>query len=256
MRNESLNAYVLKSAKCALAISAIFFMVGTVWLIISRGNLNIFCYDDNLTQWLPVINDIFSDLFQTGRLNIWNFYLMGGINVLDTGIYSILNPFMLLGFLIHRLSGVSNTITICIYLTVAVAMCIYYYAFRKNGLSVPCSFAVLYCLLACSSFYNFGHWYYVFNNLLIGSLVLLYFSCMINGKYKYIFLGIVLGESIYLGNVQYTVMWYIAVGLIILSDIMIAPEFQKIKICNYSEPPIARQSQHYLQMRLLTHQTH
>ena len=212
---ETYTSYKHSLLLNGITILSIFSLVYIIWGIISNWNPNIFCYGDNIAQWLPVIDDTYSSLLSSGKLNYWNFYLMGGINILDTGIYSILNPFMFIGYIISHLFGFSNSVSICMYLTTSVAMCIFYYLFRKNGISLFHSIVLIICFLSCSGYYQLASWYYVFNNLLIGSLIVWYFLHIYKYPvYKFYMGGIILGFSIYLGNVQYSVMWYMAFGII------------------------------------------
>lgn len=197
-----------------LEILCVCMSVFVVFGLIPNWKGNIFLFDDNYTQWIPIIDNTYGKLFAGGKLNIWDMHLMNGINILDTGIYSVLNPFMLLSYIIYRGLGVSNTISIYIYMIVSLSMLVYSNTMKYQGVCFRDRMAFVFCLLGCSSYYKLGNWYYVFNNLFIGSLLLYYFMKVKNKYLQYLFAGSVLGFSIYMGNVQYTLMWYMVFSII------------------------------------------
>lgn len=196
-------------------IGCICFIILTVFAYISDFNINIFLYDDNYSQWLPIINKTYGELIETGKLNMWDMRLMNGINILDTGIYSILNPFMLVSYAIYEILGISNTISIYIYIIVCLSMLVYNSIMKKYKMSFATRMIFVFCLLGCSCYYKLGNWYYVFNNLFIG-MMLSYYFLKISKSMRYYFAGIVLGFSIYMGNVQYTMMWYMFFAIIMI----------------------------------------
>lgn len=230
-RYNKLN--VTKQCGFILDLAIIFTMIVLVFGFISNFNINIFLYDDNYTQWLPVINKTYDDLLTTGKFNIWEMHLMNGINILDTGIYSVLNPIMFVSYIIYKALGLSNTISIYIFLIVFFSMLIFNCIMKYKKICLSDRLAILFCLLGCSSYYKFGHWYYVFNNLFIGSLFLYYFIKVKNKYLKYIFAGGVLGFSVYMGNVQYTLMWYMFFAIVMTVMIIIDDRYHIwIMLCN------------------------
>lgn len=196
-------------------ILCIFIAVWLLFYVLGEGNPNLFLYDDNFSQWLPVINSTFDQFVHTGKINYWNYYLMGGINILETGIYSIVNPLMFLAYIIFRLFGFSNTITIYVYLIMSIAMVIYNAIFSRIGIAWKERLCLLVCLSGCTAYYSFGNWYYVFNNILIGALMTGFFLLYDeNKKCSYFAAGAILAFSIYLGNVQFTIYWYMIFAIV------------------------------------------
>lgn len=219
--------------ECLLYIEnvLILLMVICVFGILGEWNPNIFCYDDNAVQWLPVIDDVYSNFFRTGSINYWNYYLMSGINILETGIYSIVNPLMFVSYIINHIFNVSNTITVYMVLTLSCGLSVYNYTFKKLDIEWLYRYTILFCMLGCSAYWRFGHWYYVVNNVLIGALIFAFFSLYLEkNKVNKFYIGVVLGFSIYLGNVQYTIMWYLVFALVMLCLFILNKEIQNI-IC-------------------------
>lgn len=219
-----------KTYKRSIQIVFILIAIFMLFCSLGEGNPDLFLYDDNISQWLPVINSTFDGFIKTGKINYWNYYLMGGINILDTGIYSILNPLMFMAYIIYQIVNFSNTITIYIYLTMSIAMIVYNEIFIRLGISWKKRGCLLVCLSGCSAYYCFGYWYYVFNNILIGALIMAFFLLFDEKKKCFYFAaGGILAFSIYLGNVQYTIFWYITFAIICLG-LFIQKQYQFIKI--------------------------
>lgn len=160
------NKIILKIFQDICIFSSAFLL----FFIISNGNSNVFLRDDNISQWLPVINGTFGDLLKTGKLNYWNYYLMSGINLFDTGIYSLTNPIMFVSYLIYRLFNYSNTITIYIFLIFSFSLIIYNEVLLKLQIQWKKRTIILLCIASCTGYFTLGYWYYVFNNIFIGSL--------------------------------------------------------------------------------------
>lgn len=194
-----------------------------IFYLISNGNINVFLTDDNYSQWLPVINASFESFLETGKLNYFEMHIMNGINMLDTGIYSLLNPFMFLSYIIFIVTGVSNTITIYIYLITVCSLAIYNFVMIKLQIKRSVRFVLLLCLLCTGAFYVFSYWYYIFNNLLISALIFFGIIC-VRGKLRCVYFGVIMGFSIYLGNVQYSVMWYLFYAVYSIVDGLIKKE--------------------------------
>ena len=199
------------------AIVAIYAMLFLILGSLSEFNPNVFCYDDNINQWLPVIDKTFYSFFHEGKLRYWNYSIMGGINILDTGVYSIVNPFILLSYMIKEFLHISNTITVYIFIIVGAGGCVFYWIAYKIGIPKLQRYSLVFCLYCCSAFWVKGNWYYVVNNIFIGALMAACFFVFDSGKRRWYYPGIVLGFSIYLGNVQYSVMWYMVMAIIYLT---------------------------------------
>lgn len=176
-------------------------------LIISRGNPWFGVWDDNQTQWLPVMEEAYKRFFQTGRLPEINWFQMKGMKIYDVGYYGLWNPFMASSYLITKaLSQVvqTNMITVYIYLMVILGNLSCYGILRQVGIrrriAVPCSCV----MMGTSIYFCLTYWYYIFNVYFILPF-LFYFILKEKGKRAYYCHGIILAFSILLGNVQYTV---------------------------------------------------
>ena len=87
-----------------------------------------------------------------------------------------------------------------------------YVIYRQCGLrrrmAIPCSGI----LLAASIYFSIGYWYYIFNVYFILPF-LIYFILRERGKRSYYCHGAILGFSVWLGNIQYTVYMCLAYAL-------------------------------------------
>lgn len=217
IRQQKTSLYTLSDLLAVIGIPLLIF-----WYI-SNGNENVFLYDDNHAQWLPVINNAFRSLLETGKLNFFDMHIMNGENLLDTGIYSLLNPIMLLAYATSAALKVSNTITVYIFFVSVLSALFYQCAMKKMEIDRSARYLLLFCLFGTGAFYTFGYWYYIFNNLLWGALML-WGIVSVKGRSRYVYWGILLGFSIYLGNIQYSVLWYTVYGMISLTNFFLASD--------------------------------
>lgn len=140
IRQQKTSLYTLSDLLAVIGIPLLIF-----WYI-SNGNENVFLYDDNHAQWLPVINNAFRSLLETGKLNFFDMHIMNGENLLDTGIYSLLNPIMLLAYATSAALKVSNTITVYIFFVSVLSALFYQCAMKKWKLI---DLHGTYCCFAC-----------------------------------------------------------------------------------------------------------
>lgn len=183
-----------------------------LFFIIGKGNLNFGLYDDNQSQWLPVIDRAYHTFFETGKLPDIDFFQMKGMKIYDQGYYGLWNPFMLIAYLIraYLLSGFdTNTISVYIVMMILLGNLCCYGIFRKYGISIPGSILFSSCLMSVSVYTAISYWYYVYNVYFILSWMLL--KMLKQGeKESYYIYGAILSLSLFMGNVQYTVYTYLA----------------------------------------------
>lgn len=196
----------------AVALAAAFLML--LW---TGFDPEAFLYDDNRLQWFPVIERAYEQLLETGELPGFTFYLAKGLNVADPGYYGVTNPFMLLSFLISRaISGRFSTVTVYIAMMTGLGCAVMYALCKRLTGSGKISLLSVAALLCCGSFFAYGHWYYIFNNLFFIPLLLYAFITSAGKKREFFICGVILAAEIYCGNVQYTCYHYIVFCIICL----------------------------------------
>lgn len=184
--------------------------------VITMNNPNVFVADDNALQWEPIIKTSFDELFKTGHLPYINFYQYKKMNLLDVGYYSLLNPFMLLSYIINKflLLDSYKIIGVYIYLLFALGNCTMYVLLRKLNIKVLNSLLSVLAYSSVSYFIDWGFYYFSFNNYFFIPLLLLIIVSFQGSKLQYIAPGITLAFSLLLGHVQYTCFYYIIFGII------------------------------------------
>ena len=184
--------------------------------VITMNNPNVFVADDNALQWEPIIKTSFDELFKTGHLPYIDFYQYKKMNLLDVGYYSLLNPFMLLSYIINKflLLDSYKIIGVYIYLLFALGNCTMYVLLRKLNIKVSNSLLSVLAYSSVSYFIDWGFYYFSFNNYFFIPLLLLIIVSFQDSKLQYIAPGITLAFSLLLGHVQYTCFYYIIFGII------------------------------------------
>ena len=174
-----------------------------------------FLIDDNRTQWFPVIERAYSDFYSTGHISIYDFFQFKGLPIVNPGYYSIMNPFMLIAYVIsHYLLRYFSTITVYMALIFGLGNVVFFRLCRELGNSnAQASFLTL-CYSTMSSFFSFGYWYYAINNALMIPLLIYVFIKSKDRKIGFISCGIILALDVLMGNVQYTVYHYMIYGII------------------------------------------
>lgn len=199
-------------------------MLGTIllstvlFLIIGKGNLNFGLYDDNQSQWLPIIDRAYQTFLDTGKLPAIDFFQMKGMKIFDQGYYGLWNPFMLIAYLIrtYLLSSFStNTLSVYIFMMILLGNLCSYGIFRKFGISLPGSVLLSSCMMSVSIYVALNYWYYIYNVYFILSWLILEIVKQEDRRsyYKY---GGILALSLFMGNIQYTVYMVLAFTLIML----------------------------------------
>lgn len=210
--------YLKKEKRNVLDIIVIIFTSLIVIGIISKGNLNYGLYDDNQTQWLPVIDKAYQTLFQTGKLPTIDFLQMKGMKIYDQGYYGLWNPFMLSAYILrtYLLSFLNtNTITVYIVIMTILGNICSYKIFREYEVNRYQAILLSSVLLSASVYIAFIYWYYIYNVYFI--LTWLIFRIIKNQKSKsYYEYGAILALSLLMGNIQYTVYMYLAFLLIMI----------------------------------------
>lgn len=181
--------------------------------------------DDNRNQWLPILDKSFEQLFSTGRIPAVDFYQMKGLNILDSGYYSLLNPIMLVSYILRYsiLEHVGlDTISLYIYMVFTLGnVCIFTLVRCLTKNTWSSILAVVLSSCACC-FIHYGYWYYVYNNYLMIPLIIWTIILAENTRLGYFLTGFVLAFDILLGNVQYTVYHYIFYGIVMLVFALLA----------------------------------
>lgn len=168
-----------------------------------------FLYDDNRTQWYPIIEKVYEQLFNDGTLPSYSFYLAKGLPIAEPGYYGILNPFMALSFfLAHALPWSLNSITIYICLMTSLGCVFLYGVCDQLGIEKKVSLIAIAAMHSCGTFVAFFYWYYVFNNILFIPMLIYAFLKFRGTKAEYFACGLILALDIFCGNVQYTFYHY------------------------------------------------
>lgn len=209
------------SQKIALPLSIFMF---SFFLSLLWGNFSIeaFLIDDNRTQWFPVLERAYSEFFASGKMPVYDFFQLKGFSIAEQGYYSIMNPLMMLSYVIAHFTPLHfSTITIYVALMFSAGNVVF---FRLCDV-LHCKFSE--CLLltvaysSISIYFSFSYWYYVFNNYLLIPLLLLVFLRSRNHVTEYFGCGLILAFEILLGNVQYTCYHYMVYGLFCLTYILL-----------------------------------
>lgn len=181
-----------------------------------------FLYDDNRTQWYPVIEKVYEQLFTDGTLPSYNFYLAKGLPIAEPGYYGILNPFMMLSYLIaHAFPCCINTIMVYICLLTSLGCVFVYGICRQLEIEVKNAVAAIAALLSCGTFISFFYWYYIFNNILFIPMLIYALLKFRGTKAEYFACGSILALDIFCGNVQYTFYHYMIYGIMALVMILL-----------------------------------
>lgn len=197
---------------------------------LTRGNPEAFLIDDNRTQWYPVMERAYEDLWKTGRIYCYDFYQMKGMSIAQQGYYGIMNPFMLLSFGVTKLlPGSISAITFYIGLMVVLGNLFLYLLSRRLGCGQKLAFLMTMTYSTMGCFWAFFYWYYIFNNyFLIPLLIYVFLRCREDRRSYYVF-GIILAMDVWMGNVQYTCYHYILFGILCVS-MVIFKRFSYLKI--------------------------
>lgn len=195
-------------------------MAATLLLLclFAGGDPETFLIDDNRTQWHPVMERAYEDLWTTGKIHCYDLYQMKGMPVAQQGYYGVMNPFILLSYAVScLLSGRLPVITVYIGIMVLLGNLFVFLISRRLGCGEKTAFlmTMVYSTLGC--FWSFFYWYYVFNNYFLIPLLVYVFLCCRNGRAAYWIFGIILAVDLWMGNVQYTCYHYILFGIICLA---------------------------------------
>ncbi len=189
-----------------------------------------FLIDDNRTQWFPVIERAYSDFFHTGHMPIYDFFQLKGFSIANPGYYSIMNPLMLVSYLLsHSISSSINTITVYLALLFGMGNTVFFWLCYELKRSIrECAiFTLAYSVI--SSFFSVCYWYYAFNNQFFIPLLLYVFIKLRGTKSEYFGCGLVLAFEILFGNVQYTCYHYMLYGILCLSFVVFR-NYRMIKV--------------------------
>lgn len=207
-----------------LAVSLLFMCV------VTRGNPEAFLVDDNRMQWYPVMERAYEELGSTGTICCYDLYQMKGMSIAKQGYYGVMNPFMLLSYIVAEiLPGHVPMISVYIGLMVVLGNLLCYLLFRRFGCGQRMALLMTATYSTAGCFWAFHYWYYVFNNYLIVPLLIYVFIRCKKGISVYCGCGIVLAMSMYMGNVQYTFYHYVTFG-ILCAAMVCFKEYRYVKI--------------------------
>lgn len=188
-------------------------------VLLAGGNPEAFLIDDNRTQWYPVMERAYEDLWTAGRIYCYDFYQMKGMSVAGQGYYGIMNPFILLSYSVTKLlpEGI-DAITFYIGMMVVLGNLFLYLVCRRLGCKEPAALLLTLAYSTMGCFWAFYIWYYVFNNyFLVPLLVYVFLRCRQEERFSYCACGVVLAMDLWMGNVQYTFYHYILFGILCLT---------------------------------------
>lgn len=186
--------------------------------MISKGNWNFGLYDDNQTQWLPIIDKAYQTFFRTRELPTIDFFQMKGMKIYDQGYYGLWNPFMLIAYVLRTYVFFffdTNTITVYIVIMILLGNICCYKILKEYGVNRYQSILFSSILLSSAIYVALIYWYYIYNVYFI--LTWLLFRIIRKNETKsYYEYGAILALSLLMGNVQYTVYMYLAFMLLML----------------------------------------
>ncbi len=179
---------------------------------------NIFLVDDNYTQWISVVEENYDCFITSGRLPIFDFYQMKGMETSDCGYYGQHNALLFVSYIMGRkVLGTVNTFTIYIIFAFVLGNYGMYKVLRLLGNTRGNALVCTLTYACCGAFISYSYWYYVWMCYYIIPILLysiVYSSRKDNWK-AYVFPGLVLSYSLTLGNVQYTFYSYMVYGIIV-----------------------------------------
>ncbi len=216
-----------KSAAIYLIIA-----VTSVIIVLAWGGFqsDSFLIDDNRTQWFPVIEKTYADLFETGTMPFYNFYLLKGLAIGEPGYYSVSNPLMLLSYVLANFIPLGcSTVAVYICIQTLLGNLFFYTLCREIKCSPAVSAVAIAAYFSCSVFFENSIWYYAFVNYMFVPLLLWAFIKLKGTKYEYFGCGVILAFDLLMGNVQYTCYHYIIFCLICVTMIVFK-ELKYIKV--------------------------
>ncbi len=209
----------LKGVTVSLGVLIVSFVMILLW---GQWDPEAFLIDDNRTQWFPVMERAYADFFRTGSMPVYDFYQMKGMSIADPGYYGIVNPLMLLSYVLSHFAGLPfSTMTIHIGLLFSLGNVCFYWFCRSIGRKWWEALLCTGAYAGMSSVFAFGYWYYAFNNFLFIPLLLLVFWKSRDRKLGFFACGSVLALEILFGNVQYTCYHYMLFAMLCLMFVLL-----------------------------------
>lgn len=218
--------------KTALQVLLVSVTTVLLMLVMTGFNSHHFLVDDNLNQFYPIIRKSFDQFCRTGHFPVYDFFQQRGMIIADEGYYGQTNFLLFVSYLLEKWIHISDCMNIYAVLCTVIGNAGLFCLFRKLGISVFSSVSAIFMLTTSSCFFNYGYWYYIFNNYAVLPYLLLglYLITKEEGRLiPYIFSGIVLAFSSTLGNLQYTLYHYMAFAVASVSYIIISGNHAKIK---------------------------
>lgn len=169
--------------------------------------------DDNITQWMPIMNASLERFKTTYSVPLYNFFQFGGMEVYDVGYYGLQNPLIYMSFFLAELFG-RDVITIYILISFILGNIFVYSLAAIHKLKVYVGIALVIAYSTANAFWIKSYWYYVWENYWIIPLLLFVLIKSRHSKIESIVCGLLLAFSFYLGNIQYTIYLWISYILI------------------------------------------
>ena len=206
---------IMQALKKAAPYAGIFVFSILLFLLWGGFDPEMCIVDDNRTQWFPVMEHAYNDFFTSGRISVYDFFQFKGFSVAEQGYYSVMNPLMLLCYVLTHYTPIPlKALTLYTALLFSVGNICFYALCRelKCRLAEALLLTGGYC--GISAFTAFFFWYYVYNNYFCIPLLILIFLRGRGKKWEYCGCGLLLAFEIMLGNVQYTFYHYMIFGIL------------------------------------------
>ena len=176
-----------------------------------------FCLrDDNLKQWIHIINAGLNQFFHGKGMPFYNFFIYEGVEIYDEGYYGLYNPLMWIAFLLGKIIG-AETISLYIFLLIFCGNLVIYKITAENKLPYGMRFLVVFSFTFLPIFYYQGQrWYYVWNNYLVVPLIIYSLNIWkrLSVRKNIFLIAFIFLLSVTLGNAQYTFMSFISWGIL------------------------------------------
>ena len=82
----------------------LFIAIGSVlaMLLMTGFSNELFLYDDNRNQWMPIMDKAYDQFFSTGIMPNYDFYQSKGLEIGDEGYYCLQNPLTMISYILYR----------------------------------------------------------------------------------------------------------------------------------------------------------
>ncbi len=177
-----------------------------IFVILLAGNKDVFYADDNITQWGPVIQSGFDQIFDGNGIPYWDFYQYKGLDIFSSGYYGTLNPFMYISHFISRciFSGNITTITAYIWLMYCLGNIALYNVLKDFSLKKGVIITALLTYSISPIFFEYTFYYFTFNNYFFIPFLIWVMMNVRGHRTEWFVPGIILAFSLLMGHAQYS----------------------------------------------------